>query len=212
TWRLDVTGTQAHSAGIFDPNTGAGAVFEAARILDAFYVKLHEEKYLTFNPSVINGGTDVTFDEDSHRGTASGKTNVVARSVIVTGDLRFLSNDQRDAAKETMRSIVAQHLPLTSATINFHDEYPAMSPTDGNYALLKVLDRASQDLGFGTVPALDPGERGAGDVSFVAPYVDSIDGIGARGDGSHTPDETVDLASLPILIKRTAIFIERLTR
>ncbi len=212
TWKLEVTGVQAHSSDIFRPENGAGAVFEAARILDRFYQELRGAKGLTFNPSVINGGTDVSFDEDAHAGSASGKTNVIARRVVATGDLRFLSIEQREAAKERMRKIVADPLPRTSATLTFTDEYPAMAPTDGNYALLGVLDQASRDLGFGPVPALDPGERGAGDVSFVAPGVDSLDGIGARGEGSHTPDETVDLESLPMLIKRTAILIYRLTR
>ncbi|MGD8322347.1 MAG: M20/M25/M40 family metallo-hydrolase, partial [Gemmatimonadota bacterium] len=36
-WRLEVHGKQAHSSGIFSDETGAGAIFEAARILDDFY-------------------------------------------------------------------------------------------------------------------------------------------------------------------------------
>ena len=63
----------------------------------------------------------------------------------------------------------------------------------------------------GAVPALDPGSRGAGDVSFVS-FIAGLDGLGARGRGSHTPHEEIDLASLPQLIKRTAILIYRLTR
>lgn len=104
-----------------------------------------------------------------------------------------------------MRQVVERHLPQTSASIEFVDSYPAMAPTKGHYALLAVVDGASRDLGFGPVPALDPGERGAGDVSFVAPFVDCLDGLG-------TPGEVVDLSTLPDLTKRTAILIERLTR
>jgi glutamate carboxypeptidase len=29
--------------------------------------------------------------------------------------------------------------------------------------------------------------RGAGDISFVAEYVDGLDGLGTMGGGSHTP-------------------------
>ena len=36
-WCLEVTGKQAHSAGIFNDRTGAGAIFEASRILNSFY-------------------------------------------------------------------------------------------------------------------------------------------------------------------------------
>lgn len=87
-----------------------------------------------------------------------------------------------------------------------------MEPKPGNYALLARLDEASRALGSGPVGPLDPGRRGAGDVSFVAAYVDCLDGLGAMGAGSHTDRETVDLQSLPVLIKRAAILIHRLGR
>ncbi len=100
------------------------------------------------------------------RGTAFGKTNVVAESTLVAGDLRFISNAQRERAKERMRSIVADHLPRTSAEIAFHDSYPAMAPNDGNFALLAKLDRVSRDLSYGPVEAVDPSRRGAEAFSY----------------------------------------------
>ncbi|MEJ2187556.1 MAG: M20/M25/M40 family metallo-hydrolase, partial [Gemmatimonadota bacterium] len=36
-WHLTVHGRQSHSAGIFGPGVGAGAIFEASRILNQFY-------------------------------------------------------------------------------------------------------------------------------------------------------------------------------
>jgi glutamate carboxypeptidase len=111
-----------------------------------------------------------------------------------------------------MREIVARGLPGTTAKITFDDGYPAMTPNEGNYALLKQLDQVSQDLGFGKVAALDPGERGAGDIAFVSHLIPGLDGIGARGGGSHAPGEFMDLESLPMLTKRAAILIYRLTR
>jgi glutamate carboxypeptidase len=42
TWRLEVTGVQAHSSGIFSESRGHGAIFEAARILDRFRTELRE--------------------------------------------------------------------------------------------------------------------------------------------------------------------------
>jgi glutamate carboxypeptidase len=212
-WRLQVTGVTAHSSGIFSEGTGSGAVFEAARILSAFHEQLRGEQYLTFNPSVIVGGTDVTFNDREDRGAAGGKTNVIAQSVIVRGDLRFISEKQRDAAKARMQEIVSKgNLPQTKAQLTFEDNYPAMSPTEANYELLKIFDQASVDLGLGKVEAFDPGGRGAGDISFVAPNVSGLDGLGVQGGGSHTPDEFMELDSLPIQIKRVALLIYRLTR
>ncbi len=59
---------------------------------------------------------------------------------------------------------------------------------------------------------LDSEERGTGDVSFVAPVLPSLDGLGARGEGAHTPNEFADTASFPELVERPAILIYRLTR
>ncbi len=199
-WSLVVTGQTGHSAGIFRNDAGAGAIFETARILDQFYETLHKEKYLTFNPSVIVGGTQVALNVTE--GTARGKTNVIPQKVMVTGDLRFISEEQKEAARAKMRDIVAHSLPRTSAKITFEDRYPAMTPNEGNYQLLKQLDQVSQDLGAGKVEALDPGERGAGDVAFVSHLIPGLDGIGASGGGAHAPGEFVELDSLPLLIYR----------
>jgi glutamate carboxypeptidase len=211
-WTLKVTGTQAHSSGIFGADAGAGAIFETARILNTFYSQLAEEKYLTFNPGVILGGTEVTYDPEQNRGSGFGKTNVIARTAVVHGDLRFISTDQREKARQKMREIVAQSLPKTSAQIEFEDGYPAMFPSEGNTRILNMLDQVSRDLGDAPITAFDPGARGAGDISFAADYDDCLDGLGAMGNGGHTPDEDVDLATIPQQIQRAAILIYRLTR
>jgi glutamate carboxypeptidase len=212
TWRLQVTGRQAHSSGIFRESQGYGAIFEAARILDRFREELREPN-LTFNPSVILGGTTVTYDEASKGGTALGKTNVIPREVRVTGDLRFLSSEQFDAARKKMTAIVAASLPGTSAAISFEQEYPSMAPTDANLRVLAVLDAVSRDLGAGPVIAQDPAERGAGDISFVCSgRLACLDGLGAMGDDVHAPGEFAEVDALLTQTQRAALLFYRLTR
>ena len=70
-WRLHVTGVQGHSSGIFGEARGYGAIFEAARILDQFRTELREPN-LTYNPSAIVGGTNVSYDTATKSGTALG--------------------------------------------------------------------------------------------------------------------------------------------
>ena len=207
-WKLEVTGKRAHSSGIFNERVGAGAIFEISRILDAFYNEVRGEKYLTFNPGVILGGSQVSLEKSN--GTAFGKSNIVAETAIVKGGLRFISEDQKENARDKMRIIVANNLPYTSAKISFTDSYPAMSPTKGNTVLLNALNQVSLDLNQGKVEAYDPGKRGAADTSFVAEYVDCLDGLGALGNGAHTLEETVNLNTFEALTKRTAILIYRL--
>ena len=209
-WLLEVEGRQAHSSGIFGENVGAGAIFEAARILDAFYDSVRGEQYLTFNAGTIQGGTDVDYDPQQNRGATFGKNNVVPRRVVVHGGMRTISNEQLERARDRMRAVVADSLPHTRATIEFEDRYPAMPPTPGNERLRELLSAINEALGRGPMPALDPARRGAADVSFVAPYADSLAGLGALGSGGHTPEETLDLTSLPLAVKRAAILLYRL--
>jgi glutamate carboxypeptidase len=70
----------------------------------------------------------------------------------------------------------------------------------------------SRDLGFGPVAAGDPGSRGGGDISFVAQYVDCLDGLGVSGKGAHAAGETINLKEFPMLVERAALMIYRLTR
>ena len=211
-WTLEVEAKTGHSSQIFRESMGNGAIFEASRILNEFREALSKEKYLTFNPALFVGGTTVETKDSS--GSASGKTNVVPAKVVVSGDLRFISEEQKETARAKMREIVAKSLAGTKATITFQDGIPAMTPVEGNYVLLKQLDQVSQDLGFGKVEALDPGDRGAGDVAFVSGIVPAaLDGIGIGGGGnSHAKGEFAQVDTMPMLTKRAAILIYRLTR
>ncbi|KQQ33866.1 peptidase M20 [Duganella sp. Leaf126] len=209
-WELEVKGRQGHSSAIFTDKAGYGAVYEAARILDGFRQQVIEPD-LTFSAGLIVGGTEAAVDAAGTKGQAAGKTNVIARSTLVRGDLRYLSYEQRDRAHATMRAIVARNLPGTSASITFHDAYPPMPPTPGNLAVLDVYSQASSDAGLGPIPALPPGQRGAGDIQFVAALVDSLDGLGVAGNGAHSPDEDFDIASLERATIRSALLIYRLT-
>jgi glutamate carboxypeptidase len=210
-WKLEVEARQAHSSGVFGP-AGYGAIYEAARIINAFREKLSGEPYLTFNPGLFIGGSEVSYNNAAQKGEVSGKTNIISPKSVVIGDLRFLSKQQKEKARETMRQIVSQHLAGSKATISFKDGIPSMPPTPGNEALVKVVSDVSLSLGYGPVKAGDPGSRGAGDISYIASYLDCLDGLGASGKGSHAPGETINLAEYPKLIKRAALLIYALTR
>jgi len=211
-WTLKTSGKQGHSSGVFGQNAGYGAIYEAARIVNEFREALAGEKYLTFNPGQFIGGSDVSINPNTGAGSSLGKTNIVAREAIVTGDLRFLGEAQKEAARAKMREIVANNLHLTDAEITFSDGIPSMEPTPGNYALAETLSLVSQDLGYGPVKPGDPGSRGAGDISFVSSFMDSLDGLGASGSGAHAPGETINMKQFPSLIKRNTILLYRLTR
>jgi glutamate carboxypeptidase len=159
----------------------------------------------------VLGGSEVKYDTAQGGGTAFGKTNVIAKEAIVSGDLRALSPEQLAKARATMREVVAQHLPKTTAELTFDDGYPPMAPTDGNRRVLAAYDSVSRALGFGEVGAVDPSRAGAADVSFAAPFVpNAIDALGLAGWDDHSDKETADLRWLPKQTKRAALLIYRL--
>ena len=68
-----------------------------------------------------------------------------------------------------------------------------------------------QDLRHGLMKIWDPLRRGAADISFVAPYTNALAGMDALGRGGHMPNESLQLDSMALAIKRTAIAMYRLS-
>lgn len=209
-WILKVGGRQGHSSGVF--RSGYGAIYEAARILDDFRRELAVEENLTFNPGTIVGGSDVSYDTLTQSGTAASKTNIIAPITWVQGDLRAMNDGQIARAQARMREIVKRNLPETTAEITFDEGYPPMAVTPGNERLLEFYSGASAALGYGQLTASDPARRGAGDLSFVAPYIDGVEGLGAMGNGSHSPNESVNLPALVMQTERAAVMLYRLSQ
>ncbi|MEP7245927.1 MAG: M20/M25/M40 family metallo-hydrolase [Gammaproteobacteria bacterium] len=211
TWTVRTKAKSGHSSGIFSADAGYGAGYELARILDTFRRGLREPN-ATFSVGLMFGGAATELNAAETGGSATGKSNVIAADGFARGDLRTLSNEQTERLTAKMRDIAAQHLPGTQADISFEEGYPAMAPTEGNRALLRVLNDINRDLHLEPMPELDPLKRGAGDIAFVADKVDGLVGFGAAGQGSHAPGETVDLSSFDRQIKRTALLMTRLSR
>jgi len=212
-WELNVSGLPAHSSQIFTTAIGAGAIYEASRILTGFYESLSNEKDLTFNPGMILGGSDIQRDNVLDGGSAFGKGNIVAKQAVVTGDIRAISPEQLMRAQEVMQHVVSKHLPQTNATLTFDEGYPPLAPTDGNKKLLEYYTKVSEDLGLGKVTAVNPRDAGAADISFTAGYVDmAIDGLGLFGGHGHTDKEYANLNWLPKQTKRIALLMYRLTQ
>lgn len=211
-WTIETSGSEAHSSEIFQPATGNGAIFELVRILNTMRTKLGEEKYLSFNPGLILGGTAWQYGKTDTVGTAFGKDNVIAKTAMAKGDLRFLTEKQRKAAEDKMQVIIQQNLLGTVAAIHFQDGIPAMTPTEQDKQLLKDYSQVSVDLGHGAVKPLDPGSRGAADISHIAGSMPAnLSGLGPVGTAAHSVGETLKIPSLSIATQRAAVLIYRLT-
>jgi glutamate carboxypeptidase len=207
-WTLRVSGKSAHSAGVGPDNYGA--IYELARIIDAFRREL-PEPWLTYNVGLVGGGQSAQLDTGQIRLRAEGKTNIIAATAVARGDLRAISQDQIDRTEAKMRAIVAQPLAGAKAEISFDpDIYPPMPPTEGSRALLARLNLVNADMGLPPMGELDPADRGAGDISFVAADVNGLVGMGPASTGAHSPAETVYIPTIFKQAKRAAILMSRL--
>ncbi len=211
TWELKVTAKPGHSSGVFSDAAGYGAIYDLARILDQFRKELREPN-ATYNVGLILGGSSAELNPAETGGTATGKPNIIAATAIARGDLRTLSNDQTKRMAAKMREIVGQNLKGAKAELEFSEGYPAMAPTEGSRKLLAKLNEVNKDLGYSPMAELDPLKRGAGDIAFVADKLDGLIGLGAAGEGSHAPGETLEIKSLDRQTKRAAILMSRFAR
>jgi len=210
-WTIRAKAKSGHSSGVCKPASGCGAIYELARIIDEFRRELPEPN-LTYNVGLVVGGTSAGLNAGDTGGEATGKPNVIAAEAIARGDIRTLSPEQEGRARGKMQAIVARHLDKAEAELAFSDDgYPPMAPTEGNKALLAKLNEVNKTLGLPEMPAGDPANRGAGDISFVA-FIDGLVGLGMAGEGSHAPGETADLKSLDRQAERAALLITRLSK
>lgn len=207
-WTIEVNAKSGHSSGVFGAD-GDGAIYALSRMLAAIRAEVPEPN-LTLNVGMIAGGAEAALAADQAHASATGKTNIIPAKAIARGDLRTLSPEQNTRAQEKMAAIVARAFPGATARITFEDGYPPMAPTDVNRALLARLNDVNAALGLPAMPPLDPLKRGAGDISFVAADVPGLVGLGPASRGDHTPNETVDLASLNLQAKRAALLMSRL--
>lgn len=210
-WALTVEARSGHSSGVWGANAGDGAIYAAAQIVNAFREELPEAN-LTLNVGLIAGGAEAEIADDNAHVSAQGKTNIIAGKAVARGDLRTLSPEQNRSAMRKMEAIVARRYPgVTAARIVFSEGYPPMAPTAGNRALLARLNEVNATLDLAEMKPLDPMKRGAGDISFVAEYVDGLVGLGPHSTGDHAPGETVDVPSIWTQAKRAALLLTRLS-
>jgi glutamate carboxypeptidase len=209
-WNLKATGKTGHSSAIFNSSIGDGAVYEISRCIDAFRQQL-PEKDLTFNIAFVVGGSTATLDPSQTSGQFTGKSNVIPPIAYASGDIRTISDEQTKRVEAKMTQIVAEHLSKTDASIEFEDGYPAMPATPGNRALLGLLNQVNSDANLPHMLELDPLMRGAGDISFIAKYDDSLAGLGAIGGNGHREGEFIDLDHQATQVKRAALLMYRLS-
>ena len=167
TMRVTATGRASHSGSA--PDDGANALLALA-LTATELAALHDPagpEQLTVVPTVIRSGTAL---------------NVVPAAGELTVDLRARALQ----AFDPVISSVAPRVDGVTLDARLERGWPGM---DSTAATAELLGRAARRLGR----AIEPVHRGgASDAShFAATIAVTIDGLGPRGGGAHTPHEFV---------------------
>ncbi len=172
TLQVDATGRAAHSGSA--PDQGRNALLALAAVAQAV-ARRHDpagEEALSVVPTILRSGDAF---------------NVVPAA----GNLIFDLRAHRLEAFEPVLTAVPAELDGVAIDARMERLWPGM---DSIAASAPVLERASARLGRSIVPASRGGASDASHFATVIPL--SIDGLGPRGGGAHTPGEFVLTESL----------------
>jgi glutamate carboxypeptidase len=183
TWRkgigtfwLEAEGIPAHAGS--DPNPGVNAILEMAHQLLALSSLPDREKGITLNYGRIRGGT---------------RTNVVAEKCRCSLDIRI--KDEQDQGR--ISALLNRLAPINEgAKISVTGGWnrPPMQRTQ----LIQDTFLKAKEIAKGIGIHLSEGGTGGGsDANFVAALgIPVLDGLGATGEGAHSRNEYIELASM----------------
>ena len=174
---IKAVGRAAH-AGI-DPTRGLNAIEEIAHQVLRLQGLSEPSKGTTVTVGVVQGGTRV---------------NVVPAEAAVEIDVRITNNEEAARITEVIRGLQPQ-LPGATLQIRGGINRPPMERTTDTIRLFEIARDVGKELGI----TLDEGSTGgASDGNFTSALgIPTLDGLGPIGDGAHSLDEFVEVASLP---------------
>ena len=172
-----VTGRAAH-AGI-NPEEGVNAVHELALQIARLMKMNDPRRGLTVQATVIAGGTAVNVVHDFAQAAVDIRYTRLADAALVERRLRGLRPMVKGARIEVRRGADRPPFERTAAVGElFHRAR----------SLMRAMGRELGEASTG----------GGSDGNFTAALgVPTLDGLGAVGDGAHTPHEHILIASLP---------------
>ena len=178
---LEVIGRAAHAG--MDPERGASAVHELARLVEDVLALAEPERGLHLNVGVFEGGD---------------RRNIVAGRARAELDVRILH--AADAPRiETALSALEARTEGTRLVVSGRVDRMPMEHTPRNRALWRRARAAMEELGL----TIGEGTSGGGsDGNITSLYTATLDGLGAVGDGAHASHEHVILESL---VERAAL-------
>ncbi|NIM95256.1 MAG: M20/M25/M40 family metallo-hydrolase [Anaerolineales bacterium] len=189
TWRkgigvfhLETLGIAAHAGAV--PNPGVNAILEMTYQIQEILSMADSEKGTSINVGVIHGGT---------------RSNVIPELCRAEIDIRIMELEEQERLNAALEMLSPK---LEGAQVRIEGEWNR-PPMERSALMIDTFNRA-KEIAKGLGLELNEGGTGGGsDANFVALLgVPVLDGLGAVGEGAHSPKENILISSLP---ERTAL-------
>lgn len=178
---LTVYGKAAHAG--LDPEKGANAIVEMARLVQELYALNDFDTGTTVNVGLIEGGIS---------------PNTIAPMSRVVLDVRVPSHEEGLRVERAIRSLKAASEGMR-LEIEGGFGRPPMEPTPRNQLLWSLAAKTGRTLGI----ELEQASAGGGsDANTTSQLTATLDGLGTPGDGAHARHEYIQTDRL---VERTAL-------
>jgi len=177
--RVEARGVAAHAGN--EPERGRSAIWALARFVDRAQALSEPARGRSVNVGTFHGGTS---------------KNTVPELATCEVDLRYATAADGRALEDALRDAArAAALPGTTLEVSRGSSRAPLERTTASAALAAEYGACQRACGLGAGEA--PLAGGGSDACTTAEIgIPSIDGLGPRGAGFHTPREEVDLGSL----------------
>ncbi len=180
-YQVTVHGRPAHAG--LNPEEGISAVLEMSHIVQQLHALNDPESGVTVNVGTVEGGS---------------RPNVVAAQCSAAVDVRVPTHDHGERIRQAFAALETQN-PDARIEVEFQEGRRPMEFTEGGQRLWAAADSLAASMGF----ELGHGRAGGGsDGNITNQFTPTLDGLGAVGDGAHSPNEHVDLSHMA---QRTAL-------
>ena len=172
---LTVIGKAAHAG--LDPEKGANAIVEMARLVQQLYALNDFESGTTVNVGLIEGGIS---------------PNTIAPHSRVVLDVRVPTRAEGEQVEAAIRSLQTE---AEGVRLEIEGGFgrPPMEPTPRNRQLWTLAAKTGKALGI----ELEQAAAGGGsDANTTSQYTATLDGLGTPGDGAHARHEHIQSARL----------------
>ena len=170
---VNVMGKAAHAG--LDPEAGASAILELSHQIQRLFDLNDPFKGVSVNVGTIGGGL---------------RPNVIAPESQAIVDVRVPDSIEAERITAAIHGLE----PVTkgvSLKVEKSLERAPMERTPRNQALWQLALKSARDLGL----EIEQGISGGGsDGNLTSPFVATLDGLGAVGDGAHANHEYINVA------------------